>query len=210
MCFLLDRNVFFQPAPSFLLADCPQRDFQVRFWDNTHWEWEGNRALRWCSSIRERCVRCSLAPVNRRLEKPTSTMTSTSRATSKQFSSGQIICFSRNVASGRLLDLAKRRQKLPANNRAHKSREPSNFCGSIHSRDRDRNASAITTIFLPTLTRCGSISAWFTPVLPHNTGRRFELDPGAQAGLHLQKTAASPARPSPGYWLWLGRYFAPF
>src|ERR1035441_3735310 len=114
--------------------------------------------------------------------------------------------------------------------------------------------SAITTIFRPSSTGYGSISAWFTPAptSPHrkktwirlrsgswitsdrashqlsvrssgrvlramarsahglllrllrHTGRRPGFGSGAEAGLHLQKTAALPWRASSGHWLRLG------
>ena len=41
---------------------------------------------------------------------------------------------------GKTFDLAKRLQKLPVNDRAHKNRRSANFSGSLHSRDRDRQA----------------------------------------------------------------------
>ena len=123
-----------------LLADCPKRDFQVRFWDGTTW-------------LSERQPRFTLV-----LKHPGALRAMFSRPSELTLGEAYIyddfdiegdIEVSFELADYLLqqersflksLDLAKRRQTLPVNNRAHKNREPANFRGSVHSRDRDRQA----------------------------------------------------------------------
>lgn len=123
-----------------LLAGYPKRDFQVRLWDGTAWG-------------EEQQPRFTLV-----LKHPGALRTMFSRPS--ELTLGEAYIFDdfdiegdieaafeladyllqqeRNL--GKSLELAKRLQKLPVNSRVHKNRESANFRGSLHSRDRDRQA----------------------------------------------------------------------
>ena len=123
-----------------LLADCPKRDFQVRFWDGTSWGAERQPrftlVLKHPGALRAMFSRPSELTLGEAYVYDDFDIEGDIEAI---FELADYL-LQQERSFGTSFDLAKRRQKLPVNNRAHKNREPANFHGSVHSRDRDRQA----------------------------------------------------------------------
>jgi len=123
-----------------LLADCPKRDFQVRFWDGTSWGAERQPrftlVLKHPGALRAMFSRPSELTLGEAYVYDDFDIEGDIEAI---FELADYL-LQQERSFGTSFDLAKRRQKLPVNNRAHKNREPANFRGSVHSRDRDRQA----------------------------------------------------------------------
>jgi cyclopropane-fatty-acyl-phospholipid synthase len=123
-----------------ILADCPKRDFQVRFWDGTSWGSE--RQPRFTLVLKHQ------GALRAMFSRPSELTLGEAYIYDDFDIEGDIeaifeladYLLQQERSIGTSFDLAKRRQKLPVNNRAHKNREPANFGGSVHSRDRDRQA----------------------------------------------------------------------
>ena len=123
-----------------LLADYPQRDFQVRLWDGTTW-----------GAVQQ--PRFTLV-----LKHPGALRAMFSRPS--ELTLGEAYIYDDFDIEGdieaalqladyllgqkrewrKTFDLAKRLQRLPVDNRVHKNRRPANFNGPVHSRSRDRQA----------------------------------------------------------------------
>ena len=123
-----------------LLADYRKRDFQVRLWDDTTW-----------GAVQQ--PRFTLV-----LKHPGALRAMFSRPTELTLGEAYIYddfdvegdieaafeladyLLERERSLRKSLDLANRLQTLPVNSSAHRNWRPANFSGSVHSRDRDRQA----------------------------------------------------------------------
>jgi cyclopropane-fatty-acyl-phospholipid synthase len=123
-----------------LLADCPKRDFQVRLWDGTAWGAE--------QQPRFTLVLKHPGALRAMFSRPNELTLGEAYIYDDFDIEGDIeaafeltdYLLRQERSLGKSLELAKRLQRLPVNNRAHENREPASFRGSVHSRDRDRQA----------------------------------------------------------------------
>ena len=123
-----------------LLADYPRPDFQVRLWDGTTW-----------GAVQQ-------PPFTLMLKHPGALHAMFSRPSELTLGEAYIYndfdiegdieaafqladyLLEQEYGLGKSFDLAKRLSKLPVNSGAHKNWRSANFSGSVHSRDRDRQA----------------------------------------------------------------------
>jgi cyclopropane-fatty-acyl-phospholipid synthase len=123
-----------------LLADCPKRDFQVRLWEGTTWgaaqQPRFTLALKHPGALRAMFSRPSELTLGEAYIYDDFDIEGDIEAAFEL--TDYLLRQERSL--GKSLDLAKRLQTLPASNRAHENREPATFRGSVHSRDRDRQA----------------------------------------------------------------------
>ena len=123
-----------------LLADYPRRDFQVRMWDGTTWgalqQARFTMVLKHPGALRAMCSRPSELTLGEAYIYNDFDIEGDMEAAFEfaDYLLGQ------ERSLGKNLDLAKRLQTLPVNSSAHKNRRPASFSGSLHSRDRDRQA----------------------------------------------------------------------
>jgi cyclopropane-fatty-acyl-phospholipid synthase len=123
-----------------LLEDYPNRDFQVRLWDGTT-----------CGAVRQPRFTLVLkhpGALHAMFSRPSELTLGEAYIYDDVDIEGDIEAVfqladymlgqERNL--GKTFDLAQRLQKLPLNDRAHENRRSANFSGSLHSRDRDRQA----------------------------------------------------------------------
>ena len=123
-----------------LLADYPRPDFQVRLWDGTTW-----RAVQ---QPRFTLVLKHPGALRAMFSRPSELTLGEAYIYNDFDIEGDIeaafefadYLLEQEHSLGKSLDLAKRLSKLPVNSGAHKNRRPTNFSGSVHSRDRDRQA----------------------------------------------------------------------
>jgi cyclopropane-fatty-acyl-phospholipid synthase len=123
-----------------LLADCPKRDFQVRLWDGTTWGAEQQPryalVLKHPGALRAMFTCPSELTLGEAYIYDDFDIEGDIEAAFEL--ADYLLEQERSV--GKNLDLARRMQRLPANNRAHEEQRPANFRGPMHSRDRDRQA----------------------------------------------------------------------
>jgi cyclopropane-fatty-acyl-phospholipid synthase len=123
-----------------LLASYPNRDFQVRLWDGTPWGAEQQphftMVLKHPGALRAMFSRPSELTLGEAyiyndfdIEGDIETAFELADYLLEQ-----------ERSLGNRIDLAKRLSKLPVNSGVRKNRQFANFSGSIHSRDRDRQA----------------------------------------------------------------------
>jgi cyclopropane-fatty-acyl-phospholipid synthase len=123
-----------------LLADYPKRDFQVRLCDGTTWgavqRPHFTLVLKHPGALRTMCSRPSELTLGEAYIYNDFDIEGDIEAA---FEFADYL-LEQEGSLGKSLDLAERLQKLPENSGAHKNRRPANFSGSVHSRDRDRQA----------------------------------------------------------------------
>ena len=121
-----------------LLADYPQRDFQVRLWDGTLWsaiqQPHFTLVLKHPGALRAMFLSPSELTLGEAYIYDDFDIEGDIEAA---FELADYLLGQQRIL-GKKFDLAKRLQKLPANDRAHANRQLANFRGPVHSRDRDR------------------------------------------------------------------------
>jgi cyclopropane-fatty-acyl-phospholipid synthase len=123
-----------------LLAGYPKRNFQVRLWDGTTWGAEEQPrfalVLKHPGALRAMFSRPSELTLGEAYIYDDFDVEGDIEAAFEL--ADYLLEQERNL--GTSFDLAKRLSKLPVNSGAHKNRRSANFIGSVHSRDRDRQA----------------------------------------------------------------------
>lgn len=123
-----------------LLADYPNRDFQVRLWDGTTWgavqQPRFTLVLKHPGALRAMFSRPSELTLGEAYIYDDFDIEGDLEAVFQL--ADFLLEQERNL--GKTLDLAKRLQKLPINNRAHEKRRTAHLSGSVHSRERDQQA----------------------------------------------------------------------
>jgi cyclopropane-fatty-acyl-phospholipid synthase len=123
-----------------LLADYPRRDFQVRLWDGTTWgavqQPHFTLVLKHPGALRAMFSRPSELTLGEAYIYDDFDIEGDIEAA---FDFADYL-LEQERSLGKSFDLAKRLQKLPATSSDHRNRRPANFSGSVHSRDRDRQA----------------------------------------------------------------------
>jgi cyclopropane-fatty-acyl-phospholipid synthase len=123
-----------------LLEGYPNRDFQVRLWDGTTWgavrQPRFTLVLKHPGALRAMFSHPSELALGEAYIYDDFDIEGDIEAVFQLADS--MLGQERNL--GKTFDLAKRLQMLPLSNRAHKDRRPPNFSGSLHSRERDRQA----------------------------------------------------------------------
>jgi cyclopropane-fatty-acyl-phospholipid synthase len=123
-----------------LLKDYPNRNFQVRLWDGTTWgaveQPRFTLVLKHPGALRAMFSCPSELTLGEAYVYDDFDIEGDIEAVFQlaDYMLGQ----ERNL--GQTFDLAKRLQMLPVSDRVHKNRRPANFSGSLHSRERDRQA----------------------------------------------------------------------
>ena len=125
-----------------VLADYPNPDFQVRLWDGNAWgaveQPRFTLVLKHPGALRAMFSRPSELTLGEAYIYDDFDIEGNIEAA---FQLADYLLEQEHRRSlGKTFDLAQRLQKLPADNRAHKNRRPTNFSGSVHCRDRDRPA----------------------------------------------------------------------
>lgn len=123
-----------------LLANYPNRDFQVRLWDGNAWGAVAQPlftlVLKHPGALRAMFSRPSELTLGEAYIYNDFDIEGDIEAA---FEFADYL-LEQERSLGKSLDLAKRLQKLPGNNGTRKNRRSANFSGSVHSRDRDRQA----------------------------------------------------------------------
>jgi cyclopropane-fatty-acyl-phospholipid synthase len=123
-----------------LLAGYPNRDFQVRLWDGTTWgavqQPHFTLVLKHPGALRAMFSRPSELTLGEAYIYNDFDIEGDIEAA---FEFADYL-LEQKRSLGKSFDLAKRLSKLPVNGGAHKNRRSANFSGSVHSRDRDRQA----------------------------------------------------------------------
>jgi len=123
-----------------LLADYPNRDFQVRLWNGTIWgavsQPHFTLVLKHPGALRAMFSRPSELTLGEAYIYDDFDIEGDIEAAFEL--ADYLLAQERSL--GKSFDLARRLQKLPVNSGAHRNRRPANFSGSVHSRDRDRQA----------------------------------------------------------------------
>ena len=141
------KSLFAEPASSAsisfletLLADYPQRDFQVRLWDGTTWgaaqQPRFTLVLKHPGALRAMFSRPSELTLGEAYIYDDFDIEGDIEAV---FQLADYLLGQKRGLE-KTFDLAKQLQKLPANNRAGKHWRAADFSGSAHTRDRDRQA----------------------------------------------------------------------
>ena len=123
-----------------LLADYPERNFQVRLWDGTTWgavqQPRFTLVLEHPGALRAMCFRPSELTLGEAYIYNDFDIEGDIEAA---FEFADYL-LEQERSLGKSFDLAKRLQALPVSSGAHKNRRSTNVSGAVHSRDRDRQA----------------------------------------------------------------------
>jgi len=144
---LLAKSLFGEPhslisAASLetLLADYPRRDFQVRLWDGTTWGMEKQPrftlVLKHAGALRAMVLSPSELKLGEAYIYDDFDIEGDIEAA---FELADYL-LEQQRSAGTKFDLAKRLQKLPANDRPRAGLHPIKLSGSVHSKDRDQQA----------------------------------------------------------------------